>query len=130
MTWALWLAASKLWEVTVSWKKLKYTYALRISSFLVKTENNNFIKEIKHVLRVFIAWWKPWQSLWKFSSRWKPTRVFTDLLSNSSKNPYRFSPGYEGTVKMYDFFLLNMQPSFTVKKSVCAIGQNWSRDYQ
>ena len=24
---------SKLWEVTVSWKKLKYTYALRISSF-------------------------------------------------------------------------------------------------
>ena len=72
MTWALWLAASKLWEVTVSWKKLKYTYALRISSFLVKTENNNFIKEIKHVLRVFIAWWKTRQSLWEFSSRWNP----------------------------------------------------------
>ena len=50
----------------------------------VKTENINFIKEIKHVFRAFIAWWKPRQSLWKFSSRWKilnASRVVADLRS-------------------------------------------------
>ena len=34
----------------------------------VNTENNNFIKEIKHV-RTSIACWKPRQSLWEFTSR-------------------------------------------------------------
>ena len=50
----------------------------------VKTENNNFIKEIKHVIRASIACWKHRQGLWEFSSRWKPStafRVFTDLIS-------------------------------------------------
>ena len=37
----------------------------------VKTENNNFIKEIKHVVCASIACWKPGQNLWEFSSRWK-----------------------------------------------------------
>ena len=67
----------------------------------VKTENDNFTK-----LRVFITWWKPRQSLWEFSSRWKPSiasRAFTDLLSNSPKRSPWFSPGYEGTENMFYF---------------------------
>ena len=61
---------------------------------------NNFMKEIKHVIRAFIAWWKPWQSLWELSTA---SRVFTDLLSNSPKRSPRFSPGYEGTENMFYF---------------------------
>ena len=82
-----------------------YIWALYII-FLFKTENNNFIKEIKHVLRASIAWWKPLQSLWQFSSKWKPSttsRVFTDLLSNSPKRLPWFSPEYEGTENMFCF---------------------------
>ena len=33
-----------------------YSRASYIVFFFAKTENNNFIKEIKHVLRAFIAW--------------------------------------------------------------------------
>ena len=67
MTSAIWLAVSKLLEFTVSWKKLKYTYAYIVFLF-VTTKNNNFLKEIRHVLRAFIAWWKPRQrSALKFS---------------------------------------------------------------
>ena len=65
----IWLAVSKLWELTVSWKKLKYTYASHIVFLFAKTENDNFIKEIKHVISAFIARWKPRQSLWEFSRR-------------------------------------------------------------
>ena len=64
------------------------------------------IKEIKPVFRSFIAWWKPRQSLWELSSRWKlsnASRVFTDLLSNSSKCSPRFLPGNEGTENMFYF---------------------------
>ena len=83
---------SKLWEFTVSWKKLKYTciprFVYRYIVFLfVKTENNIFIKEIKRVLRAIIAWWKARKSV----------RFLSDLLSNSPKHSPRFSPGYEGT---------------------------------
>ena len=89
-----------VWVFTVSWKKIKvYTRALYIVFLFVITEIN-FIKEIKHVLRAFIAWWKTFQSLYKFSSRLKPSTVswvFTDLLSNSIKRSPQFSPGYEGT---------------------------------
>ena len=54
-------------------KEIKvYLSASYIVFLFVKTENN-FIKEIKHVLRAFIAWWKTRQSLWEFSSRWKPS---------------------------------------------------------
>ena len=103
-------SVSKLWEFTVSWKKLKYTYirASYIVFLFVKAKNNNFIKEIKHVIRSFIAWWKPLQSLWEFSSSWKPStasRVFIDLLSNSLKRSPWFSPDYEGKENM--FYILN-----------------------
>ena len=47
-----------------------YILALYIVFPFVMTENNNFIKEIKHVISAFIAWWKPRKSLRKFSSRW------------------------------------------------------------
>ena len=53
----------------------------------------------------------PRQSLWEFSSRWKPSnpsRVFTDLLTNSPKRSPRFSPGFEGTENM--FYFLNDIP--------------------
>ena len=97
MTRAIWLPQSKLWEFTVSWKKVAKVYicASYIVFLFVKMENNNFIKEIKHVVRAFIACWKPPQSLWEFSSRWKPStasRVFGALLSNCSKHSLRFSP--------------------------------------
>ena len=108
MTWAIWMAISKLREFTVSWKKFKPTYICPsyIVFLFVMTKNDNFINEIKHVLCAFIAWWKPWQSLWEFSSRWKPltlSRVFTDLLLNSPKHSLRFSPGYEGMENMFYF---------------------------
>ena len=63
---------------------------------------------MKHVFRAFIAWWKPWQSLWELLSRWKTataSRVFIDLLSNSPKRSPRLSSGYEDTEKM--FYLLS-----------------------
>ena len=108
MTWAIIrLAVTKLWEFTVSWKKLKYICALRISRFFlsVKTENNDLIKEIKHVLRAFIALWKPRQSLWEFLRRWKHSTApwGIDLLSNSSECSPRFSPGNEGTENKFYF---------------------------
>ena len=98
MTWAQWLAVSKLKEFT---KRTSYIVFL-----FVRAENNNFIKVIKHVVRASIACWKPRQSLWEFSSRWKPStasQIFTDLLSNSPKRSPRFSPGYEGTENMFYF---------------------------
>ena len=51
MMWAMWLTVSELWEFTVR--------ASYIVFLFVKTENYNFIKEIKYVFRAFIAWWKP-----------------------------------------------------------------------
>ena len=68
--------------------------------FFFKTENNNFIKEIKHVFRAFISCSKPQQSSWYLSGRWKPSTaspVFTDLLSNSSIRSPTFSPGLNRT---------------------------------
>ena len=77
-------------------KEIKvYIRALYIVFLFVKTENNNFIKEIKHALPAFIAWWKPCpvvvvvrQSLWELSSRWKPwlclgfSRICCRILTN------------------------------------------------
>ena len=40
--------------------------------YRLSLENNNSIKEIKNVVRASIACWKTRQSLWEFSSRWKP----------------------------------------------------------
>ena len=87
-----------------------YIRASYIVFLFVKTKNNNFIKEIKHVLRASKAWWKPRQSLWKVSSKWKPStasRVFTDLLLNSLKRSPRFSRGYEGRENMLYFLISN-----------------------
>ena len=65
-------------------KEIKiYTCDSYIVFLFVNNENYNFIKELKLVFRAFIAWWKPRQSLWKFSSRWKlstASRVFTERL--------------------------------------------------
>ena len=95
------LTVSEMWEFTL--------HASYIIFLFVNTENNNFIKEIKHVVRASIACWKPWQILWEFLSRLKPkmqSRVFTDLLSNPPKHLPLFSPCYEGTEKMF-YFLNN-----------------------
>ena len=58
------ILSNEWWEFTVS--------ASNIIFLFVKTENNNFIKEIKYLFCTFIAWWKPRQSFWEFSSRWNP----------------------------------------------------------
>ena len=83
------------------------TRVLHISSFsLLRLKNDNFIKEIKPVVCVSIACWKPRKSLWEFSSRWKHSivsLVFTDLLSNSPKRSPRFSSGYKGTENLFYF---------------------------
>ena len=95
-------------------KEIKvYIRALYIVFLFVKTENNNFIKEIKYVLRAFIAWWKTGQSLWEFSSSWKPStalRVFTDLYWNSPKRSPWFSPGCKGMENM-SYFLIKRENS-------------------
>ena len=54
------MVISKLWGFTVSWKKFKYCILCIVYTvfLFVKIENSNFIKEIKHVLRAFVAWWK------------------------------------------------------------------------
>ena len=96
MTWAIWFALSPSCEKLQCHKR---NYGVQSASCIVflfvKTENNNFIKEIKHVIRAFIPLWKPWQSLWEFSSTDVKTetqsRVFTDLLLNSPKHSPRFS---------------------------------------
>ena len=54
-------------------KEIKvYIRASYIVFLFAKTQNNNFIKEIKHFLCAFVARRNSWQSLWEFSSRWKP----------------------------------------------------------
>ena len=52
------LTVSELWEFTV--------HTLYIVFLFVNNENNNFRKEIKHVVRASIASWKPRQCLWEF----------------------------------------------------------------
>ena len=75
-------------------KEIKvYIRASYIVFLFVNNENNNFIKEIKHVVHAFITCWKSRQCLWEFSSWWKPStasQVFTELLSNSPKLLPRF----------------------------------------
>ena len=68
------LTVSELWEFTVR--------ASYIVFLFVKNDNNNFIKEIKHIVRASIACWNPRQSLWdlQFSSRWKPSTVSRQSL--------------------------------------------------
>ena len=111
----IWLdygSISKLREFTVSCKNLKNAYALRISFFsFLRRKIIILLKKIEHCLCAFIAWWKPRQYLWEFSSRWKPStesRIFTDLLSNSPKRSPRFSSGYEGTEKMFYFLTVQV----------------------
>ena len=96
MTLAIWLPLSPSCESLMK-DILVYKLASYIVFLFVKMENNNFIKEIKHVIIAFIAWWKPRQSLWEFSSRWKPStasHVFTDPLESyqtwGKKNMFYF----------------------------------------
>ena len=95
------LTVSELWEFTVRASYIVFLFD--------NNKNNNFIKEIKHVVRASIACWKPRQCLWEFPSRWKRSTaswVYTKLLSNSPKCSPGFSPGYEGTENM--FYFLNI----------------------
>ena len=63
-------ASVKKFDVLI---KRKRVYALHISSFSLLTMK--VIKERKHVFLASIACWKPRQSLWEFSSRWKPSLI-------------------------------------------------------
>ena len=94
--------------LSLSCENLQYTLLISSFSLLTMKIIKNFIKEIKHFVRASIVCWKPWQSLWEFSSRWNVSRVFTDLLLNSPKHSPRFSPGYEGMENMF-YFLSKLQ---------------------
>ena len=87
VTWAIWLAVSKLWKFPFSWKKENYTFAHHILSCL-SLWKWKFDKRKKESLfmRAFKAWWKPRKTLWEFSYL---SRVFIDLLSNSLKRSTR-----------------------------------------
>ena len=65
IAWAMWFDCLRVVRISVP--------ASYIVFLFVNNENNDFIKEIKDVLRASIACWKPWQSLWEFSSKWKPS---------------------------------------------------------
>ena len=87
-----------------------------------------------HVLVLYNpACWKPWQSLWEFSSRWKPStasRVFTDLLLNSPKRSPQFSPGYEDMENMFYFLneILQYECNYKILEStLCSLlpHQEW-----
>ena len=47
MMWAIWLAVSKLWELSFKKEIKLYILPLYIIFLFVKSENNNFIEEIK-----------------------------------------------------------------------------------
>ena len=78
--WAMWLIVSKFWEFTVCASYIVFVFAT--------TENDNFIKEIKHIVRASIAFWKPRQSLCEFSSLSELSTSFTDLLLNSRQGKH------------------------------------------
>ena len=78
--------------LSLSCENLRASY---IVFLFVNNKNTNFIKENKHVVSASIVCWKPWQSLWKFSSRWKPSTT-SDLLLNSPERSPWFLPRYEG----------------------------------
>ena len=82
------------------YENLQFRERNKTMAFLfVKTEINNFITRNKTCSPCLIALWKPWQSLWEFSSRWKCSTaswVFTDLLLNSPKCSPWFLLGYKG----------------------------------
>ena len=107
MAWAIWFAISKMWEFTVSWKKLKNTYSSYIVFLFVKTENNNFIKEIKTCSPCLHSLVKTSAKFVRIFEQVKPStafRGFTELLrSNSPKRSPRFSPGFEDTESMFYF---------------------------
>ena len=67
----------KLWEFTV--------WALNIIFLFVNNENNNFIKELKHVVHTSIACWKPQQCFWEFSSRWSALLINMWIENSSAR---------------------------------------------
>ena len=71
-------------------KEIKvYIRASYIVFLLLPTDEKKIIKVINHVLFVSIAWWKPRQSLWEFSSGWKPS---TSTVSRVSLICFRILP--------------------------------------
>ena len=110
MTWAICMVCClQVVRIYSFMKEIRlYKPASCIVILFVKTENNNFLKEIKNVLRAFsfTAQWKPRLNLRESSIRWKTSiasRVFINLLSNSPKRSPRLSCSYEGTVNMLYF---------------------------
>ena len=74
MTWAICLAASNVLRVNSFGNEIEVYICTSYIVFLFVTTKNNFINEIKHVIRAFIARWAPPESCWEFSSRWNPRR--------------------------------------------------------
>ena len=99
MTSEICLTVLVLWEFRVR--------ASYIGFLFVKTENNNFIIEIKHVFRDFI------HSLLKISAKF--VRILEqgktiDCVSGFQWSDLEFSqsPGYEGTENMFYFLIKNL----------------------
>ena len=82
-------------------KEIKYSFTLRKSFFCFLGRKIIILwkKLINHVLRAFITWWKSRQSLLESTA----SRVFTDLLSNSTKRSPRVSPDNKSTENMFYF---------------------------
>ena len=87
MTWAIWLALSQSCEnLQFHERKLSvHMHFVYIVFLFLKTEYDNFIKEVKHVLHAFIAWWKP---------RWMFGRI-REQISENPRCSQRFSPAWE-----------------------------------
>ena len=93
ITWAMWFDCLRVvWEFTVSTSYIVFLF--------VNNDNNNFIKEINHVVSAFIAWWKP-------------RRTFGRIPEQISENPRRrrtlprFSIGYVIVLK-YNTIIINL----------------------
>ena len=101
------MVISKLWGFTVSWKKFKYCILCIVYTvfLFVKIENSNFIKEIKHVLRAFVAWWKSCENF--LTGKNSKLHLRFSLLNSPECLPL-FSPGYEDMEKMF-YFLNEVQ---------------------
>ena len=75
-------------------KKIEvYVRVPYIVFLFVKTENHDSIKEVRHVLRTFITWWKLFEANVCEISGASENPWHTDLLSNCPKRSPRFSAG-------------------------------------
>ena len=68
--WYDWLSPVQVESIFSFMKYIKlYIHALCTAFLFAESKNNNFVKEIQHILHAFISWWKPQQSISEFSSR-------------------------------------------------------------